>query len=379
MPRAIRDYPIVDLIRGILPGINSRQEDARDDYGKWRNLLTRGQAGRAGGPQGPVNPNDPRSRLADITDILAGNNPAAAGQMLMASLTPKETPTTPKITEREHLLGLTQPQRDILNPPDAAPPAAPDLQYLNKVLELIAGGDAEGVDAAYRLKRQQPEQANAIAEGAATAAAANRPLSAFEQQMAAAGTPEGADWSAMMQASRGAGSTTNVNVNPDTKPFLKAAAEGQTFFTGGGADAARTAISGLNEMLNHESFGASFGTSNIIAGTAALAPNTGRRDFKNIKDRTVGAEVLKAIASFKGAISDKDLALAETATAVLRDSGSSDEQARKALVDLKRVYEQALERNKRKANIGDEGEYRSYVQELTGANDNSGWSAALVQ
>ena len=378
-----QDNTFINLVRKLLPGVNSVGEQAAEDYPKYRELLLRDANPRVGPPDARKD----RNRLAAITDIMVGSDPSSATNILQQASAPQsDAPPTDKMREMAFRLGLTDRQNERLDPKSVDG----NVQLLREFAGITGSGQGgmealqgysgrapnqfTNPDIAERLERSKqesiaanrapptpnqfthPELAMQLANAKAASAARHQPAAAPKQSVFDVATERGA---------------------------AKGRDEARAFFTDGSSDAAETAIADLGKMIDHEGFDSHYGSFQWAETAKAAVPGSNARDFSNLKERVVGQQILKGLDSFSGQISDRDLMVVEKATAIVNDTRSSHEAVQEAIKDLQGLFQSKLDSKRRLAQTGSAAEYdkvyAEIIRESGGAPNNSGWGGEVAR
>ena len=128
-------------------------------------------------------------------------------------------------------------------------------------------------------------------------------------------------------------------------------------------------IEHLNSVLDDPQFNSHFG-SYAWTNVGRSVGSESERDFQAKLLKVSGGQMLKAIESFSGAISDKDLEIAaQEATSLFTKSSVSPELAKAALTKLRDAYSDSLSKRKALSKVDSMDAYRSLTARNTAPSE----------
>ena len=385
-----QDDGILNALARILPGVNSRGENAREDYNKWKTLL-------GANKMGPPDPSDPRRQLTKITDLLVERDPVQAVNVLKQAVAPKPRQTTDTILEREHFLALSDPDRAKLNPADLPADDVQRLQFLQnnpEMLEvarqLITGRTPTDDPPAARLvaegeaDNREPSELDALTQalGGNAERAANMLHPTPNTNAAELAQQGGEPWKRWVEgqsARADKGVTPQSAWNETTEKGLgEMFLADQAWSNSDAAVQAQAALDGVVNVLDSEYLNSYFGSTKTGAWARTLAPGKGR-DFTNALVQVQTRELMDAIQNFPGQISDRESDIARSAQATINDSRSSPEEAREALMKIRDLLYSKIETQKYRAGATGPEDYRKRLNFKPGAYSSGATTTPATQ
>ena len=386
--------PIADLIRRLIPGLDTRNQADKKLYDKLRALVPLESKELPGTSAGVTQ--DPRHEFTRVTDALSGRQPGVAGNILTQGLLahaqqankgpeplpdavqhdmwktqqteadlaklyrPQDVPESVLEAEAQlennELTKYMEAARRGRGPEDLAVANIPALDRYNQ--GLLDRGQAEH-EQAMELQRQK---------------ALDRPVSnkydmAIQHPEAFANLPEN-----QPEAAENAQGEAFDNVL--AKGAGADIVEARQYVTSPEFTDAASYIGRLDDVINDPELPKLFGQSGITRFFGTVVPGTARSDAEKRIDSVAGKEMLSAIQSFTGQISDKDLEWAsKDAIDIISSPKSSPELVVKTLKEMKRILVEGSSNALSKAGLSTMEEYNQLIQ----ASSQAGWSATPVQ
>ena len=367
--------PVLNALKRILPGVDSRGEKAKKQIPQLLELLQNSQ--------------DPNTQqFVGIANALKGSNSVQARDILLQAASPRQqAPLPPGLQELMFRANASEDQvRNLARTKLGDPESVARIQ--GKTALEVAGLRKEGDE---NVASIQGKTAREVAD---TKVAGRAPTKMESLINFVKDRYEGEEQGTMLRSLSRATTPSDLylqhpevaaKMQRDALAKVQAQAAASRGPTATGLDAldegARTLIRDaqaslltdygdiidgnvkhLNSVLEDDQFNSHFGSWDITNWFRQGSES--ERDFVAKLKKVSGSQMLEAIKSFSGAISDKDLEIAaEEATSLFSKGSVSPELARNALTKLRDAFEKSLAKRKRLAGIKTQAEYDDLLAE----------------
>ena len=340
----LKDIPIVEFFKWILPGVDTSNQKRQKLYKELRGLV----------PE-----DDPRAQqIALATDAYARHmrNPEAASNTLMKALLPKpKPPVAPKVQEAEHFLGLGKDEQNLMlkflyRGDEIKAETADEDRILKKMLgELKDKSERYGVDERSRVALLGQENRSDIA----AADRAQDQYNVDERTRAAilghTMTSETARRGQNIKVDIARMGQTGSLPPGEQKIFNNAAnaiSEAQNWLDSPQAAMAVETVNTLSEVKQSPYLDRLYGQRTPWGAFFDSRLNGDVRDLANRVQEIKTGQALEALSYLKGSTSEKELEEVKQIEATILDPVSSVGAVVKALDRLQRLMQSQIDKNR---------------------------------